>query len=170
MSTSTAKKTPAKPTAKRAPAKKVQPKAAKAQPVSEDAKDYTYLAEKDPTALHEDMAAWLVEVSGYEPDDMEQFIKAVQLTAVLRGVYQRSDRNKSRAEYRALPAEIVAQRSAHMLAAHAEAQVQIEARKAAAKPAKKAAPAPAKRTASRTTAPAAKKATAPRKRTATKQA
>lgn len=165
MSTSTAKKTPAK---------KVQPKAAKDQAVSEDAKDLTYLSTKEPTALHADMAAWLVEVSGYEPDDMEQFIKAVQLTAVLRGVYQRSDRNKARAEYRALPAEVVAQRSAHMLAAHAEAQVQIEARKTAAKPAKKAAVAPAKRaasrTASRTAAPAAKKASTSRKRTATKQA
>lgn len=115
-------------------------KAAKAPTkTDEQDKDWTYLAEKDPTALHTDMAAWIEEVTGVEVDE-----KTVQLVSVLRGVYQRSDRNKKRADYRPLPAEIVAKRSEHMQAAHAEASALVQARKAAEaakKPAKKAAPA-----------------------------
>lgn len=129
--------------------KKAQPKKSD---VPEDQRDWTYLAEKEPTDLHEDMAAWILEVTGYEPESTEDFLKAVQMTAVLRMPYQRSDRNKNRATYRALPAEIVKARSAHMEAAAAEAKAEIEQRKAAADAAKKAAAAKRKASAAKAAA------------------
>ncbi len=85
------------------------------------------------------MAAWLIEVTGFEPENMDDFLKAVQLTAVLRGTYQRSPRNKSRSTYRPLNEVVVQQRSAHMIQAHVDAKAFLEAN-APKEPAKKAAP------------------------------
>lgn len=139
-------------TTKRAAAKAPAKKAAPAQQVKkaslpESERDWTYLAEKDPTDLHVDMAAWLEEVAGIKAD-----LKTVQAVCVLRMVYQRSDRNKARGSYRALPAEVIKARSVHMGQAAAEAKAQIEA----AKP--KANPAPARK--ATTTKATARKATA----------
>ena len=119
----TPKSTTAKATAKKstpAPAPKV-----KKSDVPEHLRDYTYLAEKAPTALHEDFAAWMIEVTEVEFDSAEEreaFLKGVQLAAVLRGVYQRSPRNKQRADYRPLDEAVVAQRSTHMVQAHVDAR------------------------------------------------
>lgn len=114
---STSKSTPAKATAT---AKKAQPKAepkVKKSDLPEDQRDWTYLAEKDPTDLHEDMAAWIEEITGIEAD-----LKTVQAVCVLRMVYQRSDRNKNRSTYRALDEATVAKRSEHMIQAAKEAK------------------------------------------------
>lgn len=113
----------------KAVAKKAQPKAeapkVKKSDLPEDQRDWTYLAEKDPTALHEDMAAWIEEVTGIEAD-----LKTVQAVCVLRMVYQRSDRNKKRADYRPLDETIVEQRRVHMEQAHQDARKLREEAKA----------------------------------------
>lgn len=138
-------------------------------PTKPEVTDWTYLAEKEATELHEDMTAWILEETGIDLDTFDGeprdlFLKAVQVTAVLRGVYQRSDRNKKREAYRGLPAEVVAQRSAHMTAAHAEATALIEARKAKAAPRKPV----AKKSAPKTTT--TRKPAAPRKPATTTKA
>lgn len=46
-------------------------------------------ADRDPSPLHESMAAWLEETTGYKPD-----LKTVQLVASLRIKYQRSEQNQ----------------------------------------------------------------------------
>lgn len=157
MATTTRKSTTAKPAAKRTPAKKATP-AKKSTPapkvkksdVPEHLRDYTYLADKEPTALHDDFADWMIDVIGLDFESDEErtaFVKGVQVAAVLRGVYQRSPRNKSRSDYRPLAGEVVEQRSIHMVAAHQDARRLIEAKpapKATATrkaPAKKATPA-----------------------------
>lgn len=88
------------------------------------------LADKEPTALHHDMAAWMTALTGVEVSP-----KAAQIVAVLRMDYQRSEANKSRADYKALDELIVAQRSVHMTQAHIDAKaerarLQAEAEKA----------------------------------------
>ncbi len=115
--------------AKKAAPKVEAPKVKKSD-LPEDQRDWTYLADKEPTDLHEDMADWIAEVTGLEVEDREAFIKAVQLTAVLRHVYQRSDRNKARGAYKPLAEEVVAQRSSHMIQAHQDAKKEIEERQA----------------------------------------
>lgn len=141
-------KTPAKPKAK------PEPKVKKSD-IPEEERDWTYLAEKDPTDLHEDFAAWLEEATGQEID-----LKTVQAVCVLRMVYQRSDRNKARGTYRALAPEVVEQRSAHMIQAHLDAKQVTDRQKAEAE-AKKAKAAAARKARSTTKKAApAKKATA----------
>lgn len=49
-----------------------------------------HLAEKEPTALHENFAAWIESETGYRPD-----LKTVQLAAVLRGAFQKSEANQA---------------------------------------------------------------------------
>lgn len=100
-------------------------KAANAQP------DWTYLAEKDPTDLHEDMAKWITEVTGVSVD-----VKTVQLVAILRMPYQRSDRNKKRTMYRGLPDAVVQARSEHMRLAAEAAKAVLDAEAAKKQPAK----------------------------------
>lgn len=92
------------------------PKVRKAD-IPEDQRDWTYLAEKDPTALHQDFAVWLEQEIGVEMD-----LKTVQAVCVLRMVFQRSAANKSRADYRPLAGEVVEQRSIHMVQAHQDAR------------------------------------------------
>lgn len=128
-STTSAAKAPAKKaTTAKATAKKAAPAPkVKKSDLPEWERDYTYLAEKAPTALHDDFAQWMLEATGYEPEDLDAFIKGVQLAAVLRGVYQRSPRNKSRSDYRPLAEVVVHQRSVHMVAAHQDARKELEA-------------------------------------------
>jgi hypothetical protein len=161
MTTKTAtKKTPAKP----------KPEVKKTD-LPEIERDWTYLVEKEPSDLHEDLADFICDLTGFEPENKEEFVKAVQMTAVLRMVYQRSDRNKKRSTYRGLPQEIVEQRSVHMVAAHQDARPLIEARKAKEAPK----PKPVKPATKATAQPAAKKASAkkaatPRRRPAAQRA
>ncbi len=132
------KATPAKATgtrrkaAKKAPAAPVEAPRVKKSDIPEADRDWTYLAEKAPTDLHEDFAVWLQEEIGMDID-----LKTVQAVCVLRMVYQRSDRNKARGAYRPLDETVVGQRSAHMIAAHADAKA-IRDEQAAAADAKKA--------------------------------
>jgi len=58
------------------------------------------LAEKDPTPLHENFANWLTRETGYEVD-----LKTVQLAAVLRGAFQKSEENQADLEQRRAAAE-----------------------------------------------------------------
>jgi hypothetical protein len=161
MASTTRKTTAARKPATKAAAKKATPAKSAATPkvkksdVPEWDRDYTYLAEKPATDLHEDFAAWMEDVIGldFDDDQREAFLKGVQVAAILRGVYQRSPRNKARAGYRALDEAVVAKRSEHMILAHTEAGEVI-----AKRPAKKAV---AKATrASAAKAPAKRKATA----------
>lgn len=121
------------------------------QPGKEDQKigdKFVYLAAKAPSDLHEDMAEWISRVTGvpFTPE----MVKAVQLTAVLRHDYQKSNWNQTREAFRGLPEEVCDKRSEHMILAHVEARAILEAKaeaeaKAAEQAAKKAA-APARRT------------------------
>jgi hypothetical protein len=153
----TASKTASKSTSKTAAKKTAPVLKVKKSDVPEWDRDYTYLAEKPATDLHEDFAAWMEDVIGLEFDDdqREAFLKGVQVAAILRGVYQRSPRNKARTTYRPLDEAVVAKRSEHMILAHTEAGELISkrpARKAVAKATKaSAAKAPAKATAAKRT-------------------
>lgn len=118
------------------------PKVRKAD-IPEDQRDWTYLAEKDPTALHQDFAVWLQQEVGIEVD-----LKTVQAVCVLRMVFQRSEANKSRSDYRGLDETVVEQRSVHMVQAHQDARRIREEQAAKAEASKKAAA--AKRAAKRT--------------------
>lgn len=100
----TATKTAAKRTSKPRSPRKVsvpsQPirKAVDAQPellASKSAakplrEDYTYLADKAPTTLHTEMAAWLTDVTGVKVS-----AKQAQIVAVLRLEFQRSPVNQA---------------------------------------------------------------------------
>lgn len=107
---------------KAAPAKaKATPKASAPKVKKSDLnpwdRDWSYLAEKDPTDLHADMAKFLTELTGVEMD-----LKTVQIVSVMRHVYQASPANKQRAEYRGLDETTVSKRSEHMIQAHLEAK------------------------------------------------
>lgn len=53
-------------------------------------RNFAALADKEPTELHKNFAAWLQEQTGVEVD-----LKTVQLVAVLRMDYQRSEANQA---------------------------------------------------------------------------
>ena len=63
----------------------LQSKAAQ-RPLKED---YSYLAEKAPTELHEEMAAWITSVTG-----VVVTAKQAQVVATLRHEFQRSETNQ----------------------------------------------------------------------------
>ncbi len=152
MSTTRTRKSTAAKKSTTAPKATVK-KGATSVPVAEADRDWSYLAEKAPTDLHEDFAKWLESEVGIEVD-----LKTVQVVCVLRMVYQRSQANKARSTYRPLAQPVVAKRSEHMHLAHVEAAPLVAAQKAKATkatPAKKTAPAkrtPAKRTPARKSA------------------
>lgn len=92
--------TSAKPAAKRVrkpaaakPIRKVvpeQPELLKSKAAEKPLKeDYTYLADKEPTDLHKQMAEWMSEVTG-----VEVTAKQAQIVSVLRHEHQRSDANQ----------------------------------------------------------------------------
>lgn len=114
-----------------APKAKAEPRVKKSD-IPEEDRDWTYLAEKDPTDLHVDFAAWLEDKTGLEVD-----LKTVQAVCVLRMVYQRSESNKKRSTYRGLDETVVDQRSVHMIKAHQDAR-EIRERQAKEADAKKA--------------------------------
>lgn len=58
-----------------------------ARPLRED---YTYLADKAPTTLHTEMAAWMTEQTG-----VKITAKQAQIVAVLRLEFQRSPENQA---------------------------------------------------------------------------
>lgn len=97
--TTTTAKATSKPRTTRAAKVEVQPirKAVAEQPALLASKaaqeplkeDYTYLAEKEPTDLHKEMAAWMTEVTGVPVS-----AKQAQIVAVLRHEFQRSEVNQ----------------------------------------------------------------------------
>lgn len=128
---------------------------------------FVYLATKPASDLHEDMADWILRVTGLQipADQAATFVKAVQLTAVLRHDYQKSNWNQTREAFRGVEPEVCEKRSEHMILAHQEARAILEAKEAKAKAdaeaaAKKTA-APQRRTPKATPATVAK-ATAPK--------
>lgn len=114
---------------------------------------FVYLTAKAPSDLHEDMAVWIQKVTGVQvpADQWATFVKAVQLTAVLRHDYQKSNWNQTREAFRGLEPEVCDKRSEHMILAHQEARAILEAKEAKAKAEAEA---------------AAKKSAAPQRRTA----
>lgn len=99
--------------------------------VTEGAKDWTYLLEKDPSNLHGTFAQWISAELGIEvPAEHVQYVLAMHHT------FQKGERNKSRDDYRPLDGSIVEQRSVHMVQAHEDARrirAEREAAQAAAK-------------------------------------
>lgn len=131
-----ARKAPVKKaTTTRQPIEKKGPKA----PIDFDARDWTYIAEKDPSDLHVTLAKLIGQRA-----DIEITAKQVQAVLSMHPHFQRSKHNKTRAGYVPLADEIVHQRSVHMVAAHKDAREEMDAK--VSTPAKKTA---AKRTAKR---------------------
>lgn len=120
---------------KMVPAKKVaKPAKAETKQAPEfEARDWTFLQEKDPSDLHVTFAQQITMRS-----DVEITAKQVQAVMAMHPSFQRSRTNKARPTYAALDPEIVEQRSVHMVLAHKDARDKIAARgdqpkKAAAK-------------------------------------
>lgn len=92
-------------------------------------------ADKDPSALHENFAAWLQHTTGYEVD-----LKTVQLAASLRMDFQKSDENQEDLKARREAAELRKKRIEELRATkdeRAEAREKARAEKAAARVAEK---------------------------------
>ncbi|UQA37502.1 hypothetical protein [Streptomyces sp. HNA39] len=139
---------------------------------NESNRDYSQLADKEPTELHQNFAAWIKEKTGYEPDE-----KTVQLVCTLRMSFQASPENQSHLAHRKAQAAAKKKRAAAEKKARLEKQLaalQAELAKESATstpaekpaPAKKAAPAkpedkpatPTRRTRKATAAKASEKA------------
>jgi hypothetical protein len=93
------------------PATKVRTK--KGRPVSAEVpeeveaeeKDYSTYLEKEPTDLQERFADWILDKTGYEPTDADDFATGVQLATALRMEFQRSPENQAVLEERRAAAE-----------------------------------------------------------------
>jgi hypothetical protein len=105
------------------------PKAAKKTATKSDPmdKDFTYLADKDPSDLHVTLAKVIEQRT-----DIDITAKQVQAVLSIHPYFQRSKLNKARPGYVGLDVEIVHQRSVHMVAAHEDAAAVIAARSAKA--------------------------------------
>lgn len=97
-----------------------EPKLTKAERVNAERAD---LVEKPPTRLHYEQAAYTIEMTGYQPPNWEDFVKAFQLCRVLLTHFQRSEVNQARLAESARAKE-------------AEAEPAEEPEPAAAKPAR----------------------------------
>lgn len=83
---------------------------AKARPAPEpeeveEEKDYTAYLDKPATDLQTRFAEWIQTVTGYEPNDDEDFAAGVQLATALRMEFQRSPENQAVLEQKRLDAE-----------------------------------------------------------------
>lgn len=107
----------ATPKAKRTP--KAAPKVQRKDAALFEGKDFTYLADKEPTDLHVSYAAWIQEQTGVAVD-----VKTVQLAAVLRMAFQASERNQEDLERRR--AEAAAKQSAKAAAKEAKEREEYE--------------------------------------------
>lgn len=97
-----------------------------AEEAAETEEDYTRYLEKDPTDLQERFGQWILDKTGYEPDNEDDFLAGVQLGTALRMKFQASPENQ----------EVLAQRR--------EAAAKAKEEKAAAPPKKRGRPAKAK--------------------------
>ncbi len=62
------------------------------------AKDYTAYAEKPLTHLQKGYVEWLIETTGFTPESLPDFERAVAMGVVLYHDYQASEANKERRE------------------------------------------------------------------------
>lgn len=75
-----------------------------AEEAAETEEDYTKYLEKDPTDLQERFGQWILEKTGYEPKDEDDFLAGVQLATALRMKFQASPENQAVLEERRLAA------------------------------------------------------------------
>ncbi|AVP41398.1 hypothetical protein SEA_YARA_64 [Streptomyces phage Yara] len=104
----------------------------------EDGPQFAHLVDKEPTDLHKRFAAWLVENTGLDEDEID--LKSVQLACSLRIEFQRSPENQANLEARREAAEKAVEARALKAQERAEKREQAErdkAAKAAAAKAKK---------------------------------
>lgn len=98
-------------TAKKAKAAKVaepefEPQSRAAREAMDKEKDYTTYADKDATDLQSRLNDWILEKTGYEPEDEDSFFAGVRLATALRMDFQASPENqKVLAERRAAKEE-----------------------------------------------------------------
>lgn len=134
--------------------------------------DLTTYKDKEATTLHKELAAWICEQTGYDPDVVKSkkqvFLDAIRLGATMRMLHQASPENQASIIARR---EATAQKATEAAAAKPAATEPKAARRPAAPKAEKATPAKAAKTAPKVEpvaepAEAAKPATAPRRRPA----
>lgn len=96
---------------------------------------FARLLEKELTPIQEGMADFAIKYSGYEPSNLEDFRKAVQLTLLMNSAFQRSSENK------AIHAEIKASKktSEKRIAEEEKAKEEVEEAEAKVQPKKRAA-------------------------------
>jgi hypothetical protein len=73
---------------------------ASAEKAATEARDFTKYADKPPTDLQSRFSAWILTVTGYEPDDMDSFNEGVRLATALRMAFQASPENQEALEAR----------------------------------------------------------------------
>lgn len=69
-------------------------KSASAERAANKERDYTAYADKPPTDLQKRFSDWIVEKTGYEPEDMDSFSEGVRLATALRMAFQASPENQ----------------------------------------------------------------------------
>jgi len=90
-------------------------------------KDYTYLADKAPSDLHEALAAFIIDKTG-----VELTAKQAQVVWLMGSKFQASQKNKERENYRGLDEVTCEKRSIHMVQAGKESREIIAERNSAA--------------------------------------
>lgn len=76
-----------------------------AKKAADTPRDYTKYADKTPSDLQERFAAWILEVTGFEPNDTDDFNEGVRLATALRMAFQASPENQEVLEARREAAE-----------------------------------------------------------------
>lgn len=71
-----------------------------AEKAASNPKDFTKYADKAPSDLQSRMATWILDVTGYEPDDLDSFNEGVRLAVALRMAFQASPENQAVLEKR----------------------------------------------------------------------
>ena len=67
---------------------------ASADKAASEARDFTKYADKPPTDLQSRFSGWILEKTGYEPEDMDSFNEGVRLATALRMAFQASPENQ----------------------------------------------------------------------------
>lgn len=71
-----------------------------AEKAASNPRDFTKYADKPPSDLQDRMAKWILDVTGYEPDDLDSFNEGVRLAVALRMAFQASPENQAVLEKR----------------------------------------------------------------------
>lgn len=67
---------------------------------AENPRDFTKYADKAPSDLQARFAKWILDVTGYEPEDQDSFDEGVRLATALRMAFQASPENQEVLEAR----------------------------------------------------------------------